>query len=353
VVLQTVLPDDWNRVASACDVGIETFDLSEDSDLYNPAKNKSHQRGRIVGCIVEGGVMWPAVGAVRTEDGILVKDSFLSPSCRQFAIDKGYLRRFPLITHHGAAATLGEPYRNYYHRLADSIPRIYALYHPACATLGPVRLFVDDRFSGEELRVIRHLVPHYVKVDVTDSAVRVRADQCLYLPHLSDDRTNYSRWFNASAGFIPIECMDWLRNQVYAITGCDPAPPYRKLYVTRRNAKVRRIINETEVADYLAHRGFEVVALETRTFREQVQLFAEADMVVAQHGAGLTNLLFSQSPRVLEIMSDQDRQIYFSLISQSRGFAHKQIHMNGTDKNDDVTVPLEVLDHAVSHLKTA
>jgi capsular polysaccharide biosynthesis protein len=140
---------------------------------------------------------------------------------------------------------------------------------------------------------------------------------------------------------------------VYAVTGCDPAPPFRKLYVTRRNAKVRRLVNEVEVADYLTDRGFEVVALEERPFREQVQLFAEAEVVVAQHGAGLTNLLFAQSPRVLEIMSDQDRQIYFNLISQSRGFAHKQVHMNGTDKNDDVTVPLEVLEAALSSMTSA
>jgi capsular polysaccharide biosynthesis protein len=110
---------------------------------------------------------------------------------------------------------------------------------------------------------------------------------------------------------------------------------------------VRRVRNEPEVADYLTDRGFEVVALEERPFREQVQLFAEAEVVVAQHGAGLINLLFAQSPRVLEILSDQDRQIYFSLISKSRGFIHEQWPMDGTDKNDDVTVPVDGLQDAL------
>jgi hypothetical protein len=352
VVLQKVLPNDWSQVVSADEADVQPFDLS-DSSLYTPADNKPHQRGTITGFIAEEGVLWPAVGGVRTRSGHLIKESFLDASSRRFAIDKGYLRRFPRITHHGAAATLGEPYRNYYHRWADSIPRIYALHHPACAACAPITLFVDDRFSSDEVQIIEHLLPEYVQLEVTGSAVRVQADQCIYLPHLSSDRTGHSRWFSASAGFIPGECMDWLRNEVYAVTGCDPAPPFRKLYVTRRNAKVRRLVNEVEVADYLTDRGFEVVALEERPFREQVQLFAEAEVVVAQHGAGLTNLLFAQSPRVLEIMSDQDRQIYFNLISQSRGFAHKQVHMNGTDKNDDVTVPLEVLEAALSSMTSA
>jgi hypothetical protein len=352
VVLQKVLPNDWSQVVPADEADVQTFDLS-DSSLYTPADNKPHQRGAITGFIAEEGVLWPAVGGLRTQTGHLIKDSFLDASSRRFAIDKGYLRRFPRHTHRGAAATLGEPYRNYYHRWADSIPRIYALYHPACAACAPVTLFVDDRFSGDELGVIEHLLPEYVQLEVTDPAVRVQADRCIYLPHLSSDRTGHSRWFSASAGFIPNECLDWLRNEVYAVTGCEPAAPFRKLYVTRRNAKVRRVRNEAEVADYLTDRGFEVVALEERPFREQVQLFAEAEVVVAQHGAGLINLLFAQSPRVLEILSDQDRQIYFSLISKSRGFTHEQWPMDGNNKNDDVTVPIEQLETQLGKLREA
>ena len=352
VVLQKVLPNDWSQVVSVDETDVQAFDLS-DSSLYAPADNKPHQQGVIKGFIAQEGVLWPAVGGMRTRTGHLIKESFLDASSRRFAIDKGYLRRFPRRTHHGAAATLGEPYRNYYHRWADSIPRIYALYHPACAACAPVTLFVDDRFSSDEVRVIEHLLPEYVQLDVTDSAVRVQADQCIYLPHLSSDRTGHSRWFSASAGFIPNECLDWLRNEVYAVTGCEPAAPFRKLYVTRRNAKVRRVRNEAEVVDYLTDWGFEVVALEERPFWEQVQLFAEAEVVVAQHGAGLINLLFAQSPRVLEILSDQDRQIYFSLISTSRGFAHQQWSMDGTNKNDDVMVPIDQLETHLGELRDA
>jgi capsular polysaccharide biosynthesis protein len=123
--------------------------------------------------------------------------------------------------------------------------------------------------------------------------------------------------------------------------------------VTRRNAKVRRLVNEVEVADYLAGRGFQVVALEERPFREQVKLFAEAEVVVAQHGAGLINLLFAQSPCVLEILSDQDRQIYFSLISRSRGFEHEQWSMGGENKNDDVTIPTDRLETHLGELRAA
>ena len=354
VLLQKVLPDDWKRSVSLDDVDHESFDL-ESGNLYDPAQNYPHQRGRIEGFVVRNGVLWPGVGAIRTADGSLVEESFFDGSSRRLAVRRGYVSAFPLLRESGAAATLGHLYRNYYHRWSDSISRIYALYHHRIADLAPVQLYIDARFSEDEIEIIHHLLPDYVNLVVTDGAVRVQAKKCIHLPFLSSDRLQYSKWFTASAGFIPKECLDWLRNEVYEAMDIQPAEPFRKLYVTRRNAKVRRLINEEEVATYLQERGFEVVALEERPFQEQVQLFAEARIVVAQHGAGLANLLFARAPRVLEILSDKDRQIFFSLISASHGFVHRQLAMDGEDKNDDVVLPiseieegLQVLDNAVA-----
>jgi hypothetical protein len=337
-----VLPSDWDELVSLSDTEHQVVDLA-DSELYDPTQNQPHQRGDIRGFIVENGVLWPALGAVRTSNGGLIKESFFDDTSRKLALDWGYAKRFPRTEDCGAAATLGCLYRNYYHRFADAIPRIYALYHPSIQRYDTVRLYLDERFSADELRVIRHLVPDNVNVKVVDAATRIQAAQCIHLPYLSSDRTGASKWFEASVGFLPRQCLDWLREEIYELVEVQPAEPFRKLYVTRRNAKVRRLINEDEVASYLRSKGFEVVALEERPLREQVQLFAEASVVVAQHGAGLVNLLFSQDVRVLEVCSDQDRQIYFRLLSKARGFPHHQIHRDGKNKNADVVLPVREL----------
>ena len=351
VVLQTLLPNDWEQVVSVEHVDHATFDMAC-TGLYDPETNQPHQQGPIQGFIINDGVLWPAVGGIRSSDGMLIEESFFDENSRRFAVEKGYLKRFPLIEENGAVATLGHVYRNYYHRWADSIPRIYALHHPDVEALAPVRVYVDGRFTDDEKSVIRHLLPTYAELVVTDSALRVQAAKCIHLPYMSSDRTDHSKWFNASAGFLPQEGLNWLRNEVYALTGLQPAEPFRKLYVTRRNAKVRRLLNEEETATYLERRGFKVVALEKRPFREQVQLFAEAKVIVAQHGAGLTNLLFAQSPCVLEILSDKDRQIFFSLVSVSHGFVHEQLTMDGENKNDNVTLPIDRLEAGLASLES-
>lgn len=350
VLMRWGMPKDWGRLASIQTVQHEPFDLQE-GGLYDPANNSSHQRGSIRGFIVRDGVLWPGVGAVRTKHGTLIAESFFDETSRRLALKRGYTGRFPTVRAEGPAATLGHLYRNYYHRWADSIPRVYALHHPTLQQLETLTLYVDDRFSDDEMRVIRHLVPDNVSVTIVDSATRVRADSCVHLPFLSTDRVGHSKWFSASAGFLPTECLDWLREEIYSLFELDPEEPFRKLYVTRRNAKVRRFLNEEEVAAHLRGRGFEVVALETLSLREQIRRFAEAEIVVAQHGAGLVNLLFARAPRVLEVCSDADRQIFFRLISEARGFPHLQVHRNGDDKNDDVVLPLSELEEGLEALR--
>ena len=77
----------------------------------------------------------------------------------------------------------------------------------------------------------------------------------------------------------------------------------RKLYIDRRRSPARKLVNEDDVASALAQRGFEAVVLEHLSFAAQAALFAEAKTLVAPHGAGLTNMLFSPpGATVIELM---------------------------------------------------
>lgn len=68
----------------------------------------------------------------------------------------------------------------------------------------------------------------------------------------------------------------------------------KRIFVSRKNAKKRKIINENQVYDYLKMYGFEKVILEEIAFDDQVKIFSQAEIVVAPHGAGLTNIIFSE-----------------------------------------------------------
>ena len=83
----------------------------------------------------------------------------------------------------------------------------------------------------------------------------------------------------------------------------DVAEPYRLIYISRKDALYRKIVNEEEVEDYLREIGFEIVQMSELTFLEQVKICAEARIVVGPHGAGLSNTVFCKNAKILEMFS--------------------------------------------------
>jgi hypothetical protein len=71
------------------------------------------------------------------------------------------------------------------------------------------------------------------------------------------------------------------------------------IYISRKNASGRRIINERELMNYLEPLGFETIYLENLTVKEQAKLFKNAKIVITPHGAGTTNIVYSNPETVL------------------------------------------------------
>ena len=91
-----------------------------------------------------------------------------------------------------------------------------------------------------------------------------------------------------------------------------------KLYISRRNATKRKIINESEVIEAVREHGFTVVCLEDYRFEDQVNMMFNARQVVSNHGAGLANMLFlPEKSCVLELRKFRDNHCncYFALAS--------------------------------------
>jgi capsular polysaccharide biosynthesis protein len=76
----------------------------------------------------------------------------------------------------------------------------------------------------------------------------------------------------------------------------------QRLYVTRRNDKLRRVDNEDQVIALLSRYGFRVIEPGRLGFAEQVSLFAGCQALISVHGAGITNCMFMPpGARVLEL----------------------------------------------------
>jgi capsular polysaccharide biosynthesis protein len=66
----------------------------------------------------------------------------------------------------------------------------------------------------------------------------------------------------------------------------------RRLFVGRRDARTRQLLNDDETFAQLEPLGFERFSPGHEPFTEQVRAFAGAELVVAVGGAALTNMVF-------------------------------------------------------------
>jgi hypothetical protein len=93
----------------------------------------------------------------------------------------------------------------------------------------------------------------------------------------------------------------------------------RRIYISRNDATVRRISNESELVARLSEFGFESHRLETLDIETTVAMFANAEMIVTPHGSGAFNNLFApQSATVIEIDHPRNDFVPFG-ISRSLG----------------------------------
>lgn len=65
-----------------------------------------------------------------------------------------------------------------------------------------------------------------------------------------------------------------------------------RVYLSRKKANKRNVVNEEEVISILQQHGFVVLENENYSFFEQVALYSKVNYLISSHGAGLTNMLF-------------------------------------------------------------
>ncbi len=94
----------------------------------------------------------------------------------------------------------------------------------------------------------------------------------------------------------------------------------RRLYLARRNAKDRPLLNEAEVVQLFERHGFVAIDPEAHSFAEQMRFAASAEVVAGPYGANMANLLFARNARKCLILSTK-QQPEFARLASALGIA--------------------------------
>ncbi|MDT0202592.1 glycosyltransferase family 61 protein [Nocardioides sp. AE5] len=235
---------------------------------------------------------------------------------------------------------------NYYHYLMDLLPR-WGILREALPDLRPDAILAntEPRF-GRELLELAGLTAYRTISPRKHSAFRAER---LLVPNLTNKACLAPRWTT-----------DFLRRTLPPASASTGRP--ERIYVTRGDRRnSRRVVNEAEVLAVLCPLGFTVIDPGTLPVQEQIDTFAAASVVVAPHGAGLTNLNFSPPDvRVLELFNPSYLNPGFWAITANLGQARYRYLVGegpaaapglpGRNVYGDITVSITALRSAVEEL---
>jgi capsular polysaccharide biosynthesis protein len=190
----------------------------------------------------------------------------------------------------GTSFLLGVPAgHNYYHWLFEALPRLCFLAQTREA-VGQIDHFLIGEtlhpFHDQTLTLLG--IPPQKRIRCSKS--RVFECETLLVPPMPNRQPDrIAAW---TCGYLRDRFLD----------GNTAAPGNRLVYLSRRNARKRRLENEREIEALLSARGFEIVLPESLSFLEQVNLFSAAGIIVGPHGAGFANVVFANAgTRILEL----------------------------------------------------
>ena len=234
-----------------------------------------------------------------------------------------------------------------YHFLLDVLPLLAILETPGVPA--PDRWYVPlgRGFQREMLELAGF--DQSAEVIDADEHLHVRAEQLL-VSGLPDAHLRTPPW-----------SVDFVRERLR------PASleriPGRRIYVTRGRERHNRIVtNEDEVVEFLGDRGFTVIDPGTLPVAEQIRTFAEAEWIVAPHGAALANLTFaSPGSSVVELFApDYVQGCYWKLADCVPGLGYRYLVGAGraprggrmTGVMSDITIDLAMLGRTLNSMST-
>ena len=193
---------------------------------------------------------------------------------------------------------------NYWHWLFDVLPRLSLC--SKFVNLNEIDYFLLPnllkKFQKETLDCLN--IPKHKRIS-SEKFRHIKAKELIITDHplvtsgnATKDNLNIHNWI-----------ILWLKNNFLSSDIKINQKIKKKIYIDRSDTKSnllsqRFISNEDEIKKYLLKNNFIFVKLHETSFREQVNLFHNAECIVGQHGAGFVNVVFCKpGTKIIELRS--------------------------------------------------
>lgn len=156
----------------------------------------------------------------------------------------------------------------------------------------------------------------------------------------------------APSGHMHKELLQQIRNEF--IGGKETG--HRRIYISRAQARFRKILNEKELMNILQGYGFEMYHAEDVSLSGQVAVFCSCNTLLGIHGAGLTNCIFMQpGSKVIELRRKENGPSNVGYWHLADSLDHHYYYYNGVPDSGkplvgrgcNLTIPVEDFSHNI------
>ena len=246
----------------------------------------------------------PETGTLLTKDKTIIKESINSVrDVGQFKWSSLHLRKTQEYKY--PAVALRSVSNEFYHTVFSNIPRLYALNFEPYTKYSRINLLVDGNLTKVESFFLDKMLPDNVKIVNIDKRKLYLMKDFIFLPFLN-------RQF---CGYLPNRYVNYMLG---LLAPNRPRNKHNRIFISRKKAPRRRMINEDKLYKKLQGLGFQEYCLEDLPINKQIELFYDAEAIVALHGAGLANLIYSEQAPVLELFPHNLVKPTFYFTAKSR-----------------------------------
>jgi capsular polysaccharide biosynthesis protein/Tfp pilus assembly protein PilF len=269
---------------------------------------------------------------VLASDGSILFDIAAHPDAERYDLVRGavrYIDRRSALIHAGSGPVreieaglllTGGASHNYYHWLLEFLTRFQTI--QSLPGLDELPLLVDRASMrvpqmAETLAIVAGSRRRRIALE-SGQPVRVGrlaiASPGAWLPHDLRD----GLLLEARDSIVDPDAIQFLRDRLTPADVDRERPGTRRIHLAR--SRVGRLRNEKALAPVLAEFGFASVLPEDLSFANQARLFADADVIVAESGAALVNLIFAPpSARIVVLGADRWDLTLFSQLAGALG----------------------------------
>ncbi len=163
----------------------------------------------------------------------------------------------------------------------------------------------------------------------------------------------YSSFFFIDCSiYFPKELLNYMRNKVFTHYGIIPKPKERNKRIILSRVKMghRIIKNSVDFINLLKKYDFKVIHPQDLSFKEQVEIFNSAEIVIGMMGSSFSNILFGYNLKVIIFFPPSAIITHYMLFCKSLGFTYRYIIGHDQNEKHDCNIDLNKVEEIIKEL---